>query len=376
VVPREGPMAYLPLTYLNVRQEAEAEGYLDALSRLSRELSRELAPAVQSTFTDSLDDLCEWAWRVAIGPLLDRYFARNAEQRGRVPRIVLIPMAELADIPWQAARNPKGTYAVELAAFSQAVSAREFCLNAARPPVRLKSTGLVVGDPDTKGNARALPAARLEAFEIHRAFLYSAKYVGRRSDPEGSESPSGPGTAEQVRAWLTADGPQAGAVLHLACHGQFTSDDESAKACLVLTPDADGNPGELRADEIVRLLHSSPNRQIGLVVMAACHTGRSIHGYDEAYSLGTAFLAGGVRTVLSTRWAIPDEATSMLMYLFHHYLRTEKLPPWQALRAAQLCLVRPDTPLPDTMPASLRAFVSDRGHAGVVGWAGFVHGGH
>ncbi len=368
VVPHQGALAYLPLTYLSVRQEAEQ--YLDALSRFSREL----APVAQAPFTDRLDDLCEWAWRVAIGPLLNRYFARDAEQRGREPRIVLIPMAELAAIPWQAARNRDGIYAVELAAFSQAVSAREFCLNAARPPVRLRSTGLVVGDPDTKGQARDLPAARLEAIEIHKAFLPSAKYVGRHR--AGSQSRSGPGTAEQVRAWLTADGPYAGAVLHLACHGQFTSEEGSAKACLVLAPDAAGNPGELGAGEIVRLLHNTPNRQIGLVVMAACHTGRSIHGYDQAYSLGTAFLAGGVRTVLATQWAIPDEVTSMLMYLFHHYLHVAKLPPWQALREAQLCLVRPDTLLPDTMPAQLREFVDGREDVGVVGWAGFVHSGH
>lgn len=365
VVPREGPMAYLPLTYLSVGQETGVEGYLAALSRLSREL----APVAQAPFTDRLDGLCEWAWRVAIGPLLDRYFARDAKKRGRVPRIVLIPMAELAAIPWQAARNREGTYAIELAAFSQAVSAREFCVNAARPPVRLTSTGLVVGDP-----REDLPAARVEAYEIHKAFLRAAKYVGRGLD--GKASRSGPGTAEQVRAWLTADGPQAGAVLHLACHGQFTSEERAAKACLVLAPNTAGNSGELGADEIVRLLHSTPDRQIGLVVMAACHTGRSIHGYDEAYSLGTAFLVGGVRTVLSTQWAVPDEATSTLMYLFHHYLRTEKLPPWQALRAAQLSMLRPDTPTPDILPTRLRELVADREHVGVVGWAGFVHGGH
>ncbi|MGV9365776.1 CHAT domain-containing protein [Amycolatopsis sp. NPDC003731] len=379
VVPREGRLAYLPLSYLDVRGKAGPGGYLTALSHLSRELS----PAAQAPFTESLDDLCAWAWRVAIGPLLDRYFARDTAHRDRVPRIVLIPMAELAAIPWQAARNGEGVYAVELAAFSQAVSAREFCANAARPPVRLTSTGLVVGDPYTAGPARDLPAARLEAFEIHKAFLRGAKYVGRR--PRGSVSPSGPGTADQVRSWLAADGPHAGAVLHLACHGQFASEEEpgkdakavkAAKACLLLAPDSAGVPGELGADEIVRLLHESPHRQIGLVVMAACHTGRSIHGYDEAYSLGTAFLAGGVRTVLSTQWAVPDEATSTLMYLFHHYQRTEKLPPWQALRAAQLRMIRPGTPLPETVPADLRKLAADRDHAGVVGWAGFVHAGH
>ncbi|GAA3039809.1 CHAT domain-containing protein [Actinokineospora globicatena] len=376
VVPREGPMAHLPLTFLSLHAEAGVERYLTALSRLSRELK----PAAGEPFKDQLDELCEWAWRVAIGPLLERYFARDSARRGRVPRIVLIPMAGLAAIPWHAARNSEGTYAVELAAFSHAVSAREFCANAARPPVRLTSTGLVVGDPHTAGPAKDLPAARLEAYEVHRAFLRAAKYVGRR--PNGTVSRSGPGTAEQVRSWLTAEAAHAGTVLHLACHGQFSSDERAAKACLLLAPGGPGESGELGADEIVSLLHSTPDRQVGLVVMAACHTGRSIHGYDEAYSLGTAFLAGGVRTVLSTQWAVPDEATSMLMYLFHHYLRTERVPPWQALRSAQLHMLRPETPVPDTMPAHLRELadgrelVSGGEHTGVVGWAGFVHGGH
>ncbi|CAL9642410.1 hypothetical protein SUDANB95_06352 [Actinosynnema sp. ALI-1.44] len=408
IAPREGPPAYMALQHLVVEGDADIERYLTALAHRSRAgepnrsmptletetetetgiaaepgsaasesggaegLAREIAAESGPSFGDSVEALCGWAWRAAMGPLLERYFARTAA--GRVPRVVLIPMGDLARVPWQAARRPDGTYAVELAAFSQAVSARLFCDNAARRPVKPGSTGLVVGDPDTEGAALPLHAAREEAHAVRQAFYRSARYVGRR--PDGSTSPSGRGTAAEVREWLADTAPHAGGTLHLACHGSYTTKDGKVTAALLLAPDEPGGaPGELGTDEIVRVLRAVPERRIGLVVMAACHTGRSIHGYDEAYSLGTAFLAGGVRTVLSTHWAIPDKATSALMYVFHHHLREDRMAPWEALRAAQMWMLRPDREPPPGMPERLRSVTAGHDHAHVVAWAGFVHGG-
>ncbi|MFI9814025.1 CHAT domain-containing protein [Saccharothrix variisporea] len=373
IAPRTGNPAYMVLPHLVVEGDADVERYLEALAHRSREAegaTREIAPDGGGSFGDSVAALCDWAWRAAMGPLLERYFARTAA--GRVPRVVLVPMGDLARVPWQAARRADGTYAVQLAAFSQAVSARLFCDNAARRPVSPGSTGLVVGDPDTAGAAVPLDAARVEAHAIRQSFYRSARYVGRR--PDGSTSPSGRGTAAEVREWLADTAPQAGTTLHLACHGSYTAKDGKVKAALLLAPD-DDEPGELDTDEIVRVLRAVPERRIGLVVMAACHTGRSVHGYDEAYSLGTAFLAGGVRTVLSTNWAIPDQSTSALMYLFHHHLRVDGMPPWQALRAAQMWMLDPDRVPPPGMPERLRSVTADHDHAHVVAWAGFVHGG-
>jgi hypothetical protein len=373
IAPRTGPPAYMALPHLVVEGDADIERYLTALAHRSREVRgvpREIAPDGGGSFGDSVAALCDWAWRAAMGPLLERYFARAAA--GRVPRVVLVPMGDLARVPWQAARRADGTYAVQLAAFSQAVSARLFCDNSARRPVKPGSTGLVVGDPDTAGAAVPLHAARVEAHAIRQAFYRSARYVGRR--PDGSTSPSGRGTAAEVREWLADAAPQAGTTLHLASHGSYTDVDGKVTAALLLAPDG-GEPGELGTDEIVRVLRAVPERRIGLVVMAACHTGRSVHGYDEAYSLGTAFLAGGARTVLSTNWAIPDESTSALMYLFHHHLRVDGMPAWQALRAAQMWMLDPDRVPPPGMPEGLRAVTAGHDHAHVVAWAGFVHGG-
>jgi CHAT domain-containing protein len=113
-----------------------------------------------------------------------------------------------------------------------------------------------------------------------------------------------------------------------------------------------------------------------LVVLAACNTGRSVHGYDEAYSLGTAFLTGGARSVLSTQWSIPDAQTPSLMYLFHHYRRRAGLPPWQALRQAQMWMLDPGRVPPAGMPAELLAAVPPGEPAPVAAWAGFIHFGH
>jgi tetratricopeptide (TPR) repeat protein len=372
IAPVDGPPAYMALPNLELQDDSEVERYLTALANRSRDLD---PPPDNGDFAGSVAALCDWAWRAAIGPLLDYVERRPARPDGRVPRIVLVPMGDLARIPWHAARRGDGVYAVELVAFSQAVSARLLCDTAAREPVVPTSTGLVVGDPDTGGAARTLHAARLEAHVIRQAFYQGARYVGRR--PDGSASPSGRGTAGDVRRWLADRKLSAGSMLHLACHGSFTAEGDDANAFLLLAAgEVDSSRfGELTAEEIVRLMMAAPERQVGLVVLAACHTGRSVHGYDEAYSLGTAFLAGGARSVLSTQWSIPDAETSSLMYMFHHYHRREGLPPWQALRQAQIWMLGRGRQIPEGMPAELLS-VPDDEYARTVAWAGFVHFGH
>ncbi|MEH0932245.1 CHAT domain-containing protein [Micromonospora sp. CPCC 205558] len=369
----QGPPAYLALPNLHLFDDLDVERYLTALVRRDaviadpeRDLTALDDPA---DFAGSLDAMCDWAWRAAIGPLVQRYLpSLPRPTTERPPRMVLVPMGELARIPWQAARRPDGTYAVRLVAISQAASARMLCHSAALAPVAPTPVGLVVGDPDPGGEAPDLAAARLEAYAIHRSFYPGGRYVGRRAD--GSPSRSGPGSVDEVRAWLTGRNPGAGGMLHLACHGVINTDPAAATSYLLL---ADG--GRLTAEELVELISRSPERAIGLIVLAACRTGQAISGYDEAYSLGTAFLAGGVRSVLSTQWAIPDRATSVLMYMFHHHLITMGLPAWEALRQAQGWMLDPDRSIPEGMPAPLRRNLAHDELSHVTAWAGFVHWG-
>ncbi|MBL7258023.1 CHAT domain-containing protein [Paractinoplanes lichenicola] len=366
IAPVGGPPAFVALPHLRVEQDVDVERYLTALAR--RDDVRRDLQAAGDEFGRALETMCDWAWRAAIGPLIERALPQLTRPHpGRVPRVVLVPMGELARIPWQAARGGDGRFAVQRIAISQAASARMLCHSAALAPVPAGPLGLVVGDPDTTGGAPDLPAARLEAYAVHRSFYRAARYVGRR--PDGRTSSSGAGTAEQVRAWLTATTPDAGSTLHLACHGVIESSGPVTTSHLLL---AGGD--RLAADELVELMGRAPEREVGLVVLAACRTGLSIHGYDEAYSLGTALLAGGARSVLTTQWGIPDRATSVLMFLFHHYLVTHQQPPWQALRDAQLWMLDPAHDL-DVLPGPLRTQLAGADSADVAAWAGFMHWG-
>jgi CHAT domain-containing protein len=362
IAPADGPPRYLALPHLAIERGTDVERYLAAMATRDAGLLREVVPIDQGGFADSLDALCGWAWKAAMGPLVKPYL--DAE---RVPRLVLIPMGDLARVPWQAARSPDGTYVVERVALSQAASARMLCDTAAAEPVPLHSSGLVLADPDTGGRAVDLSSARLEAYAIHQAFYPGATYVGRR--PDGSVSRSGAGTADDVRSWLCADGIEAGTMLHLASHGVIETARATASSRLLLAG------GDLTADELIGVMDKAGRHPVGLVVLAACHTGRSIHGYDEAYSLGTMFLAAGARSVLSTQWSIPDQDTSLLMYMFHHFLVGERRPPWDALRQAQMWMLDGDRQPPRHLPVPLRRMLKDTEPARVVAWAGFVHWG-
>lgn len=374
IVAADGALSYLALANLHLTAVPDIEAYLAAAA--GRDLAqsaaprRDLAPELADrALAGSLDTLCDWAWRAAIGPIVDRYLTRLPVPASRRPhRIVLVPMGELARIPWQAARRRDGAYAIQFIAISQVASGRMLCRTAALAPVQPSPLGLVVGDPETGLSGLDLPAARAEAYEIHRRFYLGARYVGRR--PDGTTSPSGPGAVRQVRDWLTASSAAAGSMLHLACHAMSRSEPGTATSYLLL---ADGQ--RLTVDEVIGLLGGARDRAIGLVVLAACSTGLSVNGYDEAYSLGTTFLAAGVRSVLFTQWKIPDSATSVLMYMFHLFRMTQALPAWDALRRAQLWMLDPQRELPAATPGRLREQLDRMDPAAVVGWAGFVHGG-
>jgi CHAT domain-containing protein len=362
IAPAEGSPRYLPLRHLAIEQDADIERYLRAMTTRDLELlGGDGQDTGRTEFVDSVDALCEWAWKAAMGPVVEPYL-----QADRIPHLVLIPMGDLARVPWQAARSPDGRYLVEVA-LSQAASARMLCDTAAAEPVRLTPAGLIVADPDTGDRAAALPSARLEAFAIRESFYPSATYVGRL--PKGTVSRSGAGTPDDVRAWLRTDGATAGAMLHLASHGVMETALASASSRLVLAG------GDLTADELIGGLGGDTGHPIALAVLAACHTGRSIHGYDEAYSLATMFLAAGVRSVLSTQWSVPDQDTSLLMYMFHHYLVTEHRPPWDALRRAQVWMLDGERAVPDRMPGPVRRVLERSDPKRVVAWAGFVHWG-
>ncbi|GLX17198.1 CHAT domain-containing protein [Streptomyces lavendulae] len=305
-------------------------------------------PEPEPPLREQLDRLCSWAWRAALRPLLGMFDV--PDRPGRLPRLVLVPMGALGLVPWHAAFADGSTgrrYALQDAEISYAASARLLCEVAARPAVPHTGTALVVGDPTGD-----LPYAGEEADAVLRAFYPDGDRLGLRS---------GDGTPEEVARWLRerADG---GAVLHLACHGTV-EENRPRSSYLAL------KGGVLTAEELAGATHGP----LGLVVLAACRSQVSGRGFNEAYSLSSAFLAAGSRSVIGSLWPVPDDATSVLMFLTHHYLRREQEPPGRALRRAQLWMLDPDRAVPDGLPPALAARLRHLDPDDLSAWAGFTH---
>ncbi|EDY47575.1 hypothetical protein SSCG_00603 [Streptomyces clavuligerus] len=129
--------------------------------------------------------------------------------------------------------------------------------------------------------------------------------------------------------------------------------------------------GDLAAEELTE--GGARCERLDLVVLAACRTSVSGHGYDEAYSLSTAFLVAGARSVIGSLWPVPDEATSLLMYMTHHYLSRERLTPGQALRRAQLWMLDDRREAPPGMPYRLQERIRRITSDDLTAWAGFTH---
>ncbi|MFC8230559.1 CHAT domain-containing protein [Streptomyces sp. NPDC057287] len=325
---------------------------------------RDLGPAPQSGAPAgrpgprlALDRLCGWAWYAAMRPLLDVFAAPGRPHR--VPRLVLVPMGRLGLVPWHAAyrADTRGRrYALQEADLSYTASARLLCEVAARPVAGAPAGALVVGDPT--GDLRY---AGEEADIVQRTYYPLGQFLGRRS----GGAANGAGTPAEVLAWLRGDGSADG-VLHLACHASVV---ESARHTAGLAL----HGGGLYAEELAEAVRGAEHAGPALVVLAACRSHVSGHGHNEAFTLATAFLVAGARSVLGSLWPVPDEATSLLMLLAHHYLRREGESSAGALRRAQLWMLGTERALPEGFPPGQAARAARVDPADLSAWAGFLH---
>ena len=105
-------------------------------------------------------------------------------------------------------------------------------------------------------------------------------------------------------------------ILHLAVHSHYNQISPLFSR-LELAPTLE-NDGYWEIYEI----YESDLRNTNLVILSACDTslGEFSKG-DEIVNLSRAFFYAGVPTVVSTLWAIDDEATAMLMESFYRHLK-------------------------------------------------------
>jgi CHAT domain-containing protein len=106
-----------------------------------------------------------------------------------------------------------------------------------------------------------------------------------------------------------------------------------------LTAALDAGFGVMTADEVAGLDLSACE----LAVLSACQTGLGkVAGGEGILGLQRAFHQGGARTVVASLWTVDDAATKRLMTLFYANLWQKKLTSLEAMRQAQLSLLRGD----------------------------------
>ncbi|KJH69369.1 CHAT domain-containing protein, partial [Aliterella atlantica] len=123
-------------------------------------------------------------------------------------------------------------------------------------------------------------------------------------------------------------------IVHLATHGKFSSDRTQT---FIRTLDR-----RINVDELNRILQTREQVQttaIQLLTLSACQTAEG----DERAALGLAGVAvrAGARSTLASLWSIDDRSSAFLMVEFYrHLVENPSVSKSQALRQAQLTLVK------------------------------------
>ncbi|MEM6453273.1 MAG: CHAT domain-containing protein [Cyanobacteria bacterium P01_D01_bin.105] len=122
-------------------------------------------------------------------------------------------------------------------------------------------------------------------------------------------------------------------IVHIATHGQFSS---KAEDTFLLSWENRINVTEL--DQILKNIAFNKETPIELLVLSACQTAAG----DKRAALGLAGTAvkAGARSTVATLWSVNDEATAVLMNYFYQALTERNVTKAQALRQAQLKLLK------------------------------------
>lgn len=203
-------------------------------------------------------------------------------------------------------------------------------LLAPQPLTGEKVQVLSAGITDARQGFSALPGVQLELEQIGDS-VPNAKIL---LDYEFTES-------NLANAIAAVDFP----VIHLATHGQFSSDSEQT---FILTWDDKIRVTEF--EELLKTRESGLATPIELLVLSACQTAAG----DKQAGLGLAGVAvrSGARSTLATLWAVNDQSTAMLVTEFYRNLvgvtpeygitQSQQIPmsKAQALRQSQLALLQ------------------------------------
>lgn len=135
------------------------------------------------------------------------------------------------------------------------------------------------------------------------------------------------------QAFKDALSGQTSPIVHLATHGKFSSQKEDT---FVLT--WDDRLGIITLNDLLQTSELNQAGPIELLVLSACETAAG----DKQAALGMAGMAvrAGARSTIASLWQINDDATGLLMNHFYEALAKGKTTKAEALRQAQLAVLK------------------------------------
>lgn len=215
-------------------------------------------------------------------------------------KLIIVPYAALHYLPFPALYDGR-KYLIEHCEISYAPSAAilQQCLQRGEHNL---NHALLMGVSDEQ-----TPRITNEIQSLSEVFPGATTFVGENA------------TTEVLRRNSAGAG-----VVHLACHGQFRSDNPLFSALRL----ADGwftvrDAYSLKLDN-------------ALVTLSACETGANVIAPgDELIGLARGFFSAGARSVLLSLWMVDDETTEQMMVDFYQETRTGRSLS-ASLRAAQL----------------------------------------
>jgi CHAT domain-containing protein len=138
----------------------------------------------------------------------------------------------------------------------------------------------------------------------------------------------------------TATSPAMGRyrILHFATHGVLDSEHPELSGIVLSLVDSKGEPtdGFLRLNQIYNM-----KLPVELVVLSGCKTGlgKEIKG-EGLVGLTRGFMYAGAPRVVVSLWDVNDAGTAELMKLFYQAMLKQSARPAEALRAAQVAMMK------------------------------------
>ena len=248
------------------------------------------------------------------------------EKLDKNKEIFIIPDKVLFKLPFDTLFFEK--YLIEDYRISYAPSANVFlfCSKRARElGTKPTETLLSIGNPkfnraEYENTLQPLPAAKKEAEEITKIYVYENPTVFIEDNA----------TKERVKENLKkAD------VVHFA--GHYVINDRAPLLSALVLAGSEKSDSNLANYEIL----GESLSHIRLIVLSACQTGvEKYYNGEGMIGASRTFLAAGVPLVIASQWAVDSDASKEVMVHFHRFRKIDQLSSAEALRRAQVEMLR------------------------------------